>query len=117
MNYKDELTEVTSKLLQNNLNEDYNDDVNLVIKEANNQLKHLNSSQELVDIVEDYLNDKDGNGFPIYLVSKKGGWMIYAGTVIDNDTAHFLVSDTVSTRIVNYKNAYKYYRFSNTYRG
>lgn len=116
MTSKEKLVEATMLSLQGKLIEDNESKLNETITddilEANEKLKHLKNSQELIDLVEDYLDDNYNKGFPLYLVSKKSRLMLYFGTAIDNNKAHFLVSDFVSTRIVDYRNVYKYYEFS-----
>lgn len=102
------LQEATQKILQNKLNETITDD----LLEANEKLKHLKNSQELIDLVENYLQDNLGIGYPIYLVGKQGRWMLSSGEVVDENKAQFLVSDYVSKKIIDIRNVYKYYEFS-----
>lgn len=104
MTSKEKLVEATVNTLSDNEIEELN--------KANEKLKHLKNSQELVDLVEDYLTMKFDSGFPIYLISKKSRWWIYSGSVIDENTARFLVGDTVSTKILDIHTVYKYYEFS-----
>ena len=79
---------------------------------ANRKLRKLNNSQELIDLVEDYFQDKFNIGYPIYLIGKSSRYMLYDGRVIDDNKARFLVSDYKSTRVVDIRNVYKYYEFS-----
>lgn len=107
---KEGLIEETINKLNN-----YNDEIQDAIQKANEKLKSLKSSQELIDLVNNYYYDREENlGYPLYLVSKRGsGWCLYSGSIIDKYKAEFLLSDSVSYRVVDYRTAYKYYRFSN----
>lgn len=92
------------------------DNVKIAIDKANTELKNVKTAQELLDLVEGYYWDKFGLGFPLYLISRHH-WCLYSGSVIDEYTVRFLVSDSVSIRKLDARTAYKYYRFSYSCRG
>ena len=95
--------------------EDLNTEIDIAIKDANQKLREIKTSQELLNLVDGYFSNKFGLGFPLYLVGRSK-WCLHSGKIIDEYIVRFLMSDGISARNVDARTAYKYYKFSNVCR-